>query len=485
MMSPDVYVKSIRFTAFLTSARIIFRSTDDSRMSDKDLARDTIDDVFAGQALTGDPVLTLLARSRLGETRKMNLTFHNLTSLSRGSERDGWIRHLMNEYPAKPGQVPRSSRPTPASAGAQIPYTEGKLKFNTGIHATKMNAPSAASGYSGASLKEGGKCTTPERVSRDVAARPRETRDMPLVIREGAYPPKKSVPSAIEESPADYCFCTKCGSRVTKDSLFCDRCGSGVIVPDRLDLPDSEGCVRSRKYTSPAVMNSPMGASPVQMDTVHWDPSSKLGLAISGTDNIREPVTVRYTKETPGSARQGRVNSRTAVTGYGLNVSGKKGIVFIVVAALFVAITAGYFLFPGIIFLDNSTHIPASGAVLPGTPTPQEPVKGSVQTSGSAGSIVPQPSGSVPVPSDGIYIRVTYSGAWQGSYGTASDQTPVTSSGEKVYRVADAQEPVIARIQKIDNSDRELVVGIYCDGQMVKSGTNSDPVGSVSITAEV
>ena len=184
--SADVYVKSIRFMAVLTSARIILRSVDEPRMQDKDLLRETIEDISSWEMPSGDLVLTLLARSRLGETRKLNLVFPASAGQSRESERAGWMRYLADGYPAPPVQVLKSSRPAQARGEAKVPYTEGKLRFHDGIHVAKTNAPPPARDIPGSiSPKKRYACTTRPASQKAPVARPPEARRVNIEIRGG------------------------------------------------------------------------------------------------------------------------------------------------------------------------------------------------------------------------------------------------------------------------------------------------------------
>jgi hypothetical protein len=166
--------------------------------------------------------------------------------------------------------------------------------------------------------------------------------------------------------------------------------------------------------------------------------------------------------------------------------SKKRILILVTVFSIVTMILAGFFLF-GMIAFDNSPHANGSGSTLPVTSSAAAATTGAAK--GTAAVLTKpaasQNTGTAPVPSDGIYVRVAYSGGWQGKYGTLSSTEDVSGSGEKVFHVVDVQEPVIATFQKSDASSGGMVVEIYRDGQNVQSGSTSDPTGTVSISAEV
>jgi len=487
--SADVYVKSIRFMAVLTSARIILLSVDEPRMQDKDLLRETIEDISSWEMPSGDLVLTLLARSRLGETRKLNLFFPASAGQSRESERAGWIRYLTEGYPAPPVQVPKSPRPAPARGEAKVPYTEGKLRFHDGIHVAKTNAPPAAREYPTVYPQKSGTAAQPARYSQKApVARPPEAHRVNIEIRGGTYVPRNSVPPASAAQEDDPCFCTRCGSRVTGDSPICKRCGTRVIAPVNggTALPELPVCPRedilpvSGKPRSPVITFHEDRARPDPL------PGSYTSLS---PPSIRKPVPELYPEILSGSPGNGLRSREAPVPGPRFTMSRKNGGLVVAVAILVFAVSAVFFLFPGMMAIDNSTHVMASGEphqpVPVVTTTPRALVKGGGQATGTVNPAAVLPDETGAVPPDGIYVRVAYSGTWQGNYGTVSSTAQVKSSGEKIYPVTDRQEPVVASIKKTDTAGGDLVVGIYCDGQEVKSASTSDPAGSVSVTAEV
>lgn len=168
----------------------------------------------------------------------------------------------------------------------------------------------------------------------------------------------------------------------------------------------------------------------------------------------------------------------------------KKGII-VTAAILVFAVIAVFFILPDMMAVGNSTpnhtvSVTTLQTHASATITPRETVKGTtVQPTTSQKAIVSVPSGTGAVPPEGMFIRISYSGAWQGSYGTSSSPVQAKGSGEKIYPVDYQGEPVIANIHKTDNAGGDLVVIVYSDGQEIERGSTSAPAGSVSVSAEI
>jgi hypothetical protein len=93
----------------------------------------------------------------------------------------------------------------------------------------------------------------------------------------------------------------------------------------------------------------------------------------------------------------------------------------------------------------------------------------------------------VPIPTDGVYVRVNYIGAWKGTYGVTNAMVTAAQSGEGILRVENATGVVQASFKKDDASTRphELVVEIYRNGALIKRGVTTQPKGQVDISVNI
>jgi hypothetical protein len=92
----------------------------------------------------------------------------------------------------------------------------------------------------------------------------------------------------------------------------------------------------------------------------------------------------------------------------------------------------------------------------------------------------------VQVPSDGIFIRTSYIGGYEGSYTTGGDTQAIRNSGERVVEIGDPGPAISITVKKQDGSTGQvLTVELWQDGHLVKSGTTSLPFGEVNINGDI
>ena len=141
--------------------------------------------------------------------------------------------------------------------------------------------------------------------------------------------------------------------------------------------------------------------------------------------------------------------------------------------------------------LGNATESPSSEGQAEsssgGTGTGSSTVATTATTSASTTAVVVHTTAAPTIPSDGVYVNVSYIGAWKGTYGISGSTTSVARSGTAILEIEDAKGTVEATFQKNDASTKPWVlsVQIYKDGSLLKSGTTTDPQGQVSVTANV
>lgn len=102
----------------------------------------------------------------------------------------------------------------------------------------------------------------------------------------------------------------------------------------------------------------------------------------------------------------------------------------------------------------------------------------SIPTSLSTTEVTPLPPTPVQVaiPQTGVWLRVTYPGSYNGTYGSPGYyQTPVTDTGDHFYQIATVGGPVVASIKKLDGSGDTLAIAIYKDGVLIKEDSTTAP----------
>jgi hypothetical protein len=89
------------------------------------------------------------------------------------------------------------------------------------------------------------------------------------------------------------------------------------------------------------------------------------------------------------------------------------------------------------------------------------------------------------VPPTGVWVKVSYLGGWKGSFGVPGNLQQVTSTGDQFYQIPAGDGIVQVSVQKIDGSGNELVVDVYKNGVLVKSGNTTKPKGTVEYLVDL
>jgi hypothetical protein len=89
------------------------------------------------------------------------------------------------------------------------------------------------------------------------------------------------------------------------------------------------------------------------------------------------------------------------------------------------------------------------------------------------------------IPPNGVWVRITYSGKYSGTYGTAGSQSSLEDTGDHFYPVSTINGPVVASIQKMDGSSNTLTVEVYKNGVLSGSETIKSPKGIIDIQVDL
>jgi hypothetical protein len=121
--------------------------------------------------------------------------------------------------------------------------------------------------------------------------------------------------------------------------------------------------------------------------------------------------------------------------------------------------------------------IPPVATTVP-TPTVQ-------QTATSQVTPVPISHPQIIIPTNGVWVRVIYSGNFTGTVGTTGKMRLVTGSVDQFYQVPTIDGTVEAQIQKLDGSGNLLTTEVYKNGQVVKSGSITAPRGTIDLRVDL
>lgn len=119
-------------------------------------------------------------------------------------------------------------------------------------------------------------------------------------------------------------------------------------------------------------------------------------------------------------------------------------------------------------------------------PTPQTTTVPSATQTGTGTTIptIKQPT-PVIIPVTGLFVKISYLGGFNGTYGINGVMEKVRNSGDRLYTIDSATGNVTATFSKEDRSSHALTVEIWKDGKLLTSAANSTAFGKVSVTYQV
>jgi len=458
--SPDVYVKSLRLTALLTTERIIMSDPYNSVVPDRDLPLRAIVGAEAGETRSGEPVLCVLSRPAGSEVRRLFITFVGQAGFLRTGERDRWVKEI--------SRACRRSAPAPA---APDPVD---LEGQQTAPAVPVREPEVLA----ARLPPVGNTVVGVIVQ---------------TVRPGAVAPSAPVspPEPVPTPPqppagmASF-FCMACGNRVPYGAKYCNRCGATVIPPNNevvqspWDPPREDPAALAARWGVPVAPAAP-GYPAMQSPTA---PVSPYPPGAWGMGPVPGPVPAHKASQFP-------VRQVATVA------------VLFVITGIMIAVLAGIIPGNGLFGGDNGSVKSLSGSVVSGETLGStgnsgsslvEPVStkssgtqetGTQDSKSASTATASALSSSVSIPTTGTYVHVSGTGSWEGTYGAAPAIWAVKGDGDKIYKIDDSAGTgsVSAVFSKDDTTSNDLVVEVYKDGQLIKSGKTASPSGSVTLAA--
>ncbi|MCK9590802.1 MAG: hypothetical protein M0Q91_02160 [Methanoregula sp.] len=103
-----------------------------------------------------------------------------------------------------------------------------------------------------------------------------------------------------------------------------------------------------------------------------------------------------------------------------------------------------------------------------------------------SGNLTVKPTVQVTIPAKGVFVKVSYLGAFNGTYGMNGEMQQVKNSGDRVYEITNATGNVTATFFKQDASTtHDITVGLWKNGVLLTSAMNSTSFGKVSFSYKV
>ena len=514
LQAQNVKVKSVSFEVVLTTRRLVLiDAKKGSSIPPQEINLATLRDVESGENAIRDPTITISIITISGNTRQMVLTFSKTSGGERRRECDEWVRALRQSitttvyHPVTQASAPRETQHAPVAQPPSVPVPAAQ---------PPLSPPPAE----------------PAPVTGAISTAPPKKRI------EHARPMKKIVePAPVMPVPVETTslptgsFCNRCGNRVPPESVFCNRCGTPVVQEPPAGLPEEAINLLPQQPAPPAapvvpqIQLTPLPVSgeavekkerpieevihsiePLIEDSVprtapaplvpakqpHYAPPMEEVPEAVPAPVAAEPETSEATPgvqwpvlsktETPEAAATPGApspvpESPPAQTPPPPAPARKSGYLIAILALIVIAVVAGAF-----IFMNPGTGPgTATPTVTPTATTPAVPVVTTPETPAPAATTEQPTVAELPVPSYGVWVKITYSNKYTGSVGTPGNLKEISGTGTRLYQVPTVDGPVVVAIQKDDGSSAMLAVDVYKNGELVKHTQTIAPKGIIEM----
>lgn len=101
-------------------------------------------------------------------------------------------------------------------------------------------------------------------------------------------------------------------------------------------------------------------------------------------------------------------------------------------------------------------------------------------------TVTVKPTTQVTIPATGVYVKVSYMGSFNGTYGMTGAMKTVRNSGTRLYEIVNATGTVTGTFYKQDSSTKhEITVELWKNGKMLTSAKDASSFGKASISYKV
>jgi hypothetical protein len=517
LKTPNVFVKSIPFEAILTNKRIILVDRKKDLIPPKDILLATIRNIEPGENAIRDQIISISIITGTGETRQVVLTFSREAGGNRKRERDEWVKALKQLTSSSFQQAVRKvipvfdQEPRPKSQETPVPKIE------------ITSRPSA---------KKEIDAVQPIKKIVEMSNAP------PKPIETTSLPQGMFCSKCGSRMPANSVFCNRCGTKInipgqegTAESAAQKLPKPSLTPPSQPEVLPADQKVpphlptvtslqlehRERpieeaiRSIEPLIEGSVPRSEPAPLlqptGTAESVTPGKPAIEQITVPQISTPSEISLLKTTPFPQPQKRsilpqlflrkdLPKQPSPAGVppasplppGGSAPGSLGKTYISIAVIVIVILAvigGVFVY--MTYLSGTPSHQATPVtvtptvILPATsvPTPLPTTKPVVTT---ARPTTPPPT---VVPPAGVWVKVNYIGGWKGSYGLPGGLQQVTGNGDQYYQVPAGDGIVQVSFQKIEGSGNALVVEVYKDGVLIRSGRTTVPKGTVEFQVDL
>ncbi len=440
---------SVNFTLYdmmLTTSNLVLIDSSEAGFNPWKIPLRTVAAVHAGKIVSGEPVITLSFVRPEGEDeepRPLNLLFTQNTGEQRRSERDEWIKNLMEQIVVlRQGKPPL---PAPRKKGEETPAQMPRISATRrGIdiprpHSSAIREEPVLVNLDVVPEVGGGTIMEPVSPQPVTVEEPGENRDQSRTVEQEPGPePSETIrtgdtgqqPSAGEMEPK--------GERGTTITATKTPAVPEPEKPEKIPekpetvahLPESPAPAPASKTQAPPVEPAPTGPPP--------------------------PAP----PETPGPSLRAIATAALVV------------IILLAVAA-------------GVWYI---AHLAPGGSDLPLTTTTPVPTPETTQVIPTGTATVTLPATTtttvpaqapVGIPANGIWLIVSCNESYIGHYGRPGNLADVSGEGRSLYRIPGDTALFQASFQKKMNSGSELTVQVSYNGNVVLSRSTRAPMGTI------
>jgi hypothetical protein len=135
----------------------------------------------------------------------------------------------------------------------------------------------------------------------------------------------------------------------------------------------------------------------------------------------------------------------------------------------------------------NAKNVPVqknvTGSDIANTPVPSPSLTPTPQPQGTTGTDSISPP--VSVPTNGIWVQISYPGNFSGFIGAQGSRLEVNSSGNQFYQLPVQNAMIDGSVEKMDGSAEKIEVMIYNGGTLISKSETQKPRGVVDIHVKV
>jgi hypothetical protein len=522
-----VSINSLLYEVLLTTRHLILVDIRYDQFLPQKIPLSTILSVKGGKVATGEPVITLIFSDddSMPDSEPMVLIFTQQPGEQRKRERDEWLKNLMGYIvsvrqetvssgspPVDTGHGIRPSKRRPGSHEKITPYTTTVDLSPPPVELTILpdeseswKIPEEAQESSGKAVSEAD--TQPEitnaipeseeippltGVESGLAGTLQQPEPEEMVESRPLPPDEENIPDAVIDTSISE-------ASTARDTSTEPEITSGAERPFALNLHDALKSLLSSEEKK-EFQDTGLPSEPLGMETEvpqQEEPKSPELPTPSELETVESPIVIKEDSELSGMiasdaeeiAEPGQETSEQAIPQIPISPpptrgSGSQRQTLILVTTIILIIIG-----IGVVFYSHD--YPSSSVESVPFPTPTLQLTTLQQTLVEETTLqqttlpqttvqiteVPTP---VVIPRDGIWVRVVYSGNYNGRVGNPGSLQSVKGFGDQIYKIK-SDGLVQLQINKNDNSGNPLTVEIYRNGELMTHQVRSAPMGSIEL----